>query len=417
MKNSFESVKNTERITPQSESLTQVSKFLFPNIESKKGKIALEQGIGVIQHTFSQFTDEMIAECEERYLASEQDREYTSKISLDDNLLESYLWLRGSGFTDTELKEMSLSARSGEVPSLILDRIMFEQSGVNEWLCDSSEKIEQVNRSVEELLICYGVESGNDDSAPVVGIGKYQGMVLASTDSTEAMPLPARGWYLSEMNTVYLKMIGQGQEVLSNRDMHLLTHERIHSISARNLPDEYKIMHAGTTPGFQSGFSRVKGDSHLDFHHLNEGVTEFFARKVSEKNGLDVGKNGFYEEEIDSLRSLLKYLFKDVSEEETTSLLLNQYCTTGGTDALQQIIKERVGVYGPELVELLFLRPIDLETFLQAAVEGATDKKVEIDVRLLGSLDPKEVMLHQPSIVCVTHVRDNESGEYKKVYV
>lgn len=406
-----------------SEELTLVCEKLFPGLDNYKGLAVFNKAVDAVRNTSTILSDDVINASEKYWQAMQNDNSDEMEAASTNEVHENYFYLRNQ-FSESEIREILDSVREDGIEKLLLEKIKVEQEETAELMDKENENIEKMENGIKSYFDNLGVVYPNKKLAKIVAIGKYQGMVIFSSTSEKAESLPAKGYMSPGLGAIYAKfdLDKQGYEYQKDNFVHLLTHERFHSLSAEYIPNINEVGEIESTPGFQLGFSKVlDGQEYASYSNINEGVTEYFARQVSLENGFEYNSI-MYQENVESTEIVLNYLSQYLGPENLNNFLLTQYTKTEGLNNLMSVIEDAVGPYGLPLCDMFFSSPTMLKNFLHLVDErksGRQSKSLELNIETLQRIKPPidmdKFLESYPFVDLVTYIRDQDTLEYKKV--
>ena len=285
-------------------------------------------------------------------------------------IYNQYLMLRESGFTHGEVSALIEATHQGALSEELLRGVTHEQENIGRMINASREDIEKCDQALDAVF------AGDGMRHPTVFMGPYQSLVHFSSINGELSP-SSSSMYAAGEDTVLLSVaLNFGQEEnrgLSPRELTTYVHEHTHRNASKQVTkgEDYVPFAELTAVHIQSGFSSFGcEDPDPTYVYVNEGVTEYFARKAIALTGI-VENETRYDEETVSIKVLMEFLAKEsgttfIDEEET---MRGAYIHDDERESVKSRVEEVVGAIAFDICNALFIYPDMLQKFLELALQ------------------------------------------------
>lgn len=322
-----ETNESTESLAPETQetpenhelntSIDTINAELCPGLNVESGRKVFSQAVEGISHLAQQYTEADIELCRQRleqaHTLEDSEGLIEDEISAPSELFEAYMYARDAGFTHTEFTELIDATHTGSLQELLVEKLKTETEQMSNRLEKSKVGIEQMEEGVRSYFEKMDTSFLMRRKSEVVLMGKYGSLALTSAEDDTLNVSSAGGRFVEETGAMYLfQDQNEGvDEELTNKQMNLLVHERMHSLSRVQIPLQIpeRALQQEHTPGYEIGFASVSEDGEMLYGNINEAATEFFARNISDSLGYE--QSDIYPEETESFKKLLRFLSED----------------------------------------------------------------------------------------------------------
>lgn len=369
------------RVFEEEDRRETIEQLFCGKLQEQDARFLYERGLHGIEQGLTGISPEHLEKFSEKFI---QDNTPQADEGEDDPLVSgnryafynTYRMLRDEGFSHEEIAKLCESTMSGQLETILSREITSERILANEFVARNGDNIARVDEVLTDFVGQVRGKEGTYQKPQSIFTGKYQNLMVFTGNSIDDQLTPRSASLYSTGENVVLVNIknlstqGEFDDTAVSSVLHTYVHEHVHSIGANTIEkgDAYRPLDPTSGKKLLSGFfhSSEEGGTYL-LSNINEGTTEYFARRLSERAGLE-GYQGTYQPQVESLERLFAFLEEGHSggQEERERVLRRQYSAENGVESLRAQLESEIGPHALEVCDILFDTSQEFNQFLSS---------------------------------------------------
>ncbi|MFZ1626819.1 MAG: hypothetical protein WAT81_03400, partial [Candidatus Moraniibacteriota bacterium] len=290
------------------------------------------------------------------------------------------------GFSEEEIGKLVSAGKEGHLQE-DLDRMLHQEETDTRALLANPKFKETLNRcesALSKMVEKAGVTSYAEIAPKALHLGKL-GLALAEQNMSGKLQMHYLGRYLPAANSI-LVLHPEGND--PDKAVHIRVHETLHALSYN--PERSTREFEDITESDDMKVSGVTRDSKklgMILNPLNEGITEYFAQKISKQAGIKNPDVGDYQNYVSSVNALIERVSRvtNKNKEAVEDEIFSAYSKKTGVLHIGKILERYVG---PGSLRLMQMIPGKFSAFVKALEQyelGVTDARFSLHVSTLDN--------------------------------
>lgn len=329
-------------------------------------------------------------------------------------------------FSIGDIEEVLVAHQEGRLEQLLLDKIEQEKEYLARKL-NNPEFIQGVKRSIEsvkEFVDSIGLTSLIEERWPkVMYTGKFGRMLLRSKEmGFFAAHALAAGEYVHEDKTARLHLVSDMDIPAGKKVLETQIHEMLHGISKNEIHEE------DVTRINQSGIGILRfnpeslSNSRNTFNNINEGITEYFARKFcDDAYSGEIREEHAYDFFAQNIGLIIQQISSRTAEsvEDVEKKFFEAYIK-GESEIVSSKIEGVLGKFGMSILNGMSKKVAEFlhaQVLASLGVESKDRITVDIDAIEAEGLDKDEFVAEYPFVRVIKYDFDPQTFEPIEVEV